>query len=57
MRGSGLALAPTVAWALTRVALTLHILLHASLLHAEGDLWVLVVEHDVCNTRSWIAGV
>lgn len=34
---------------------TLHILLHAGLLHAEGDLWVLVVEHDVRNTRSWIA--
>lgn len=42
------------SWSWTR---TLHILLHASLLHAEGDLWVLVVEHDVCNTRSWIAGV
>lgn len=34
---------------------TLHILLHAGLFHAEGDLWVLVVEHDVCNTRSRIA--
>ena len=37
------------------MALTFHILLHAGLLHAEGDLWVLVAEHDVCNTRSWIA--
>lgn len=40
------------SWSCTR---TFHILLHAGLLHAEGDLWVLVAEHDVCNTRSWIA--
>lgn len=34
----------------------LHILLHAGLLHAEGDLGVLVAEQDVCNTRRWISG-
>lgn len=30
-------------------------LLHASLLHAEGNLRVLVAEQNVCNTRRWIA--
>lgn len=55
LKGSGLALGHGAAWALARVALTLHILLHASLLHAEGDLGVLVAEQDVCNTRGWIA--
>lgn len=55
LKGSGLALGHGAAWALARVALTLHILLHASLLHAEGDLGVLVAEQDVCNTCGWIA--
>lgn len=55
-RGRGLAVGHGAAWALTRQALTLHILLHAGLLHAEGDLGVLVAEQDVCNTRRWISG-
>lgn len=54
--GGGLAVGHGAAWALTRLALTLHILLHAGLLHAEGDLGVLVAEQDVCNTRRWISG-
>lgn len=29
--------------------------LHAGLLHAEGDLGVLVAEQDVCYTRRWVA--
>lgn len=29
--------------------------LHAGLLHAEGDLGVLVAEQDVCYTRGWVA--
>lgn len=31
-------------------------LLHARLLHAEGDLGVLVAEQDVCNARGRVAG-
>lgn len=34
---------------------TLCSLLHACLLHAEGDLGVLVAEQNVCNARGWIA--
>lgn len=29
--------------------------LHACLLHAEGDLGVLVAEQYVCNTGRWVA--
>lgn len=54
-RHQGLAQGHRAAWALTRVALTLYSLLHAGLLHAEGDLGVLMAEQDVCNTRRWIA--
>lgn len=28
---------------------------HACLLHAEGDLGVLIAEQDVCYTRGWVA--
>lgn len=54
LKGSGAGTGPR-GWVLTRVTLTLHILLHAGLLHAEGDLGVLVAEQDVCNTRRWIS--
>lgn len=30
-------------------------LLHARLLHAEGDLGVLVAEQDVGDARGWVA--
>lgn len=30
-------------------------LLHAGLLHAEGDLGVLVAEKNICYTRGWVA--
>lgn len=35
--------------------ITFHLLLHACLFHAEGDLGVLVAEQYVCDTRGWVA--
>lgn len=34
---------------------TFHLLLHACLFHAEGDLGVLVAEQYVCDARGWVA--